>query len=225
MWRTTAVRLPRQFSRQQLTSTNPSVSHRFQGRTVGFRDGKGVTFGTMDISYLHQSQSQFHWLVINQPQEGTMVIDCLVGGFIWKICANQIGSFPHLGVKITNIWHQHLIAHLFVTISTVQSKTSNFDCDFDVSATSVPSDLRRLGGANFTVFARWNNRGKIQSTIFDFRCWIWKKQYIYISFKNYKNRNILCNYPIWVDHVIKYQKIWIKTARHISTEKRCWTKL
>jgi len=33
----------------------------------------------------------------------------------------------------------------------------------------------------------------------------------YISFKKYKNRNILCNYPIWVDHVIKYQKKWIQT--------------
>ena len=87
------------------------------------------------------------WLRPFAPQEGTMAIHCLVGGFIWKICASQIGSFPHLGVKITNNWNQHLIAHLFVTISKVQSKTSNFDCDFDVSATSVPSDLRRLGGA------------------------------------------------------------------------------
>ncbi len=43
-----------------------------------------------------------------------------------------------------NIWNHHLAAHLLLTIRTTQSQTSNFDCDFDVSATSVPSDLRRL---------------------------------------------------------------------------------
>ena len=70
----------------------------------------------MPIGWLYDPRIPIIWKTLGNPYRNEWVVQViLVGGWTnpFEKCARQIGSFPQVGMKITNIWNHHPVCHMF----------------------------------------------------------------------------------------------------------------